>query len=431
MCPEKQNEEEINKTETETADAALYMHEVVFLIEEKVMPKSYESSKKEEGVWYLDNGASNHMTGERSYFSELNEKIKGNVKFGDGSCVSINGKGSILFEAKTGDQKLLRDIYFIPELRSNILSLGQATEQGCEVRMKDDYLTLQDPNGRLLVKVPRSPNRLYKISLKVGQPACFLAKLDDKQWQWHARLGHISFKTIKTMASSDMVLGLPNIDGEKNMCDSCLVGKQTRHAFPKVTSYRASRMLELLHADLCGPISPETLSHNRYIFVIIDDHTRYMWSILLKEKNEAFEKFKTFKLLIEKENGKEIATLRTDRGGEFTSNEFQEFCNKEGIKRHLTVPYTPQQNGVVERRNHTLMEMTRSLLKAMKVPNYMWGEAVRHATYLINRVPTRALKNQTPYECLKNRKPSLAHLRIFGCIAHAKIDSGRLRKLDD
>ena len=164
FCPDKQNEEEVKKTETETADAALCMHEVVFLNEEKVMQKTYEASKKEEGIWYLDNGASNHMTGERSYFSELNEKIKGKVKFGDGSCVSINGKGSILFEAKTGEQKLLRDIYFIPELKSNILSLRQATEQGCEVRMKDDYLTLQDPNGRLLVKVPRSPNRLYKIS---------------------------------------------------------------------------------------------------------------------------------------------------------------------------------------------------------------------------------------------------------------------------
>lgn len=214
------------------------------------------------------------MTGERSYFSKLNERIKGKVKFGDGSCVSINGKGSILFEAKTGEQKLLTDIYFIPDLRSNILSLGQATEQGCEVTMKDDYLTLQDPNGRLLVKVPRSTNRLYTISLKIGKPACLLAKLDEDSWNWHARLGHISFKTIKSMSTHDMVLGLPNIEREKQMCDSCLVGKQTRQVFPKATNYRASRALELLHADLCGPISPATLSHNRYIFVIIDDHTR-------------------------------------------------------------------------------------------------------------------------------------------------------------
>lgn len=126
-----------------------------------------------------------------------------------------------------------------------------------------------------------------------------------------------------------------------------------------------------------------------------------MWSILLKFKSETFERFKTFKSLIEKEVNKSIGTLRTDRGGGFTSKEFQEFCDENGIKRHLTAPYSPQQNGVAEWRNRTLMEMTRSMLKATRVPNFMWGEAVRHATYVINRVATRALRNQTPYESLK------------------------------
>ena len=104
VCTEKKDNEELNKTETEVAEAALYMHEVIFLNEEKVIPKKLEFHEKEEGVWYLDNGASNHMTGERSYFSELNENVKGKVKFGDGSFVEINGKGSILFEAKTGSR---------------------------------------------------------------------------------------------------------------------------------------------------------------------------------------------------------------------------------------------------------------------------------------------------------------------------------------
>ena len=432
VCPEKKEDnQELNKTETEVADTVLYMHEVVFLNKEKVIPRALETSKKEEGIWYLDNGASNHMTGERGYFSELNQNIKGKVKFGDGSCVDIDGKGSILFEAKTGEQRLLTDIYYIPDLRSNILSLGQATEQGCDVRMKDDYLTLRDSNGRLLTKVLRTSNRLYKVPLKVGTPNCLLAKIKEEPWSWHARLGHISFKTIQAMAAKNMVHGLPEIKEENQLYDSCLVGKQTRHSFPRATSYRSTNALELLHADLCGPISPATPAHNRYIFVIIDDCTRYMWTILLKEKSEAFDKFKDFKSLVEKEVNKTVGTLRTDRGGEFTSREFQEFCNRSGIKRHLTAPYTPQQNGIVKRRNRTLMEMTRSMLKATKVPNYMWGEAVRHATYVINRVPTRALKDSTPYESLRGRKPSIAHIRVFGCVAHAKIDSHRLKKLDD
>lgn len=133
----------------------------------------------------------------------------------------------------------------------------------------------------------------------------------------------------------------------------------------------------------------------------------------IERKNEAFEGFKKFKKLVEQETGNAIKTFRTDRGGEFCSKEFQTLCDNHGIKRHLTAPYSPQQNGVVERRNRTLMEMTRSIMKHMKVPNYLWGEAVRHSTYLINRVSTRTLKEQTPYECLKKKKPSVQHLRVF------------------
>jgi len=156
-----------------------------------------------------------------------------------------------------------------------------------------------------------------------------------------------------------------------------------------------------------------------------------MWSLLLKEKSEAFNKFKSFKACVEQETGATIKTFRTDRGGEFVSQEFQAFCDASGIKRHLTAPYSPQQNGVVERRNRTLMEMTRSILKHMSVPNYLWGEAVRHSTYLINRVATRTLVDQTPYKVLKSKKPNVEHLRVFGCIGYAKAEAVHLRKLDD
>ena len=156
-----------------------------------------------------------------------------------------------------------------------------------------------------------------------------------------------------------------------------------------------------------------------------------MWSILLTEKSEAFEKFKIFKAMVEKEAGIAIKILRTDRGGEFTSNAFNEFCQTHGIARHLTAPYSPQQNGVVERRNRTLLGMTQSILKHTNLPNYLWGEAVRHATYLINRAATRTLVLKTPYEAFKSRRPNIGHIRIFECIAYAKVDTPHVRKLDD
>ena len=152
-----------------------------------------------------------------------------------------------------------------------------------------------------------------------------------------------------------------------------------------------------------------------------------MWIALLKEKSDALCKFKTFKTLVEQETKMQIQTFRTDRGGEFVSKEFNPYCNETGIRRHLTAPYSPQQNGVVERRNRTLMEMTRSIMKHMSVPNYLWGEAARHSTYMFNRIATRVIRDQTPYEALRSKKPNIGHLRIFGCIGYAKVETKLLK----
>lgn len=433
-CPDRvlklSEVQETKEDDTQEADT-LMMHEVVYLNERNVKPKEFESSMDGDKIWYLDNGASNHMTGNKSYFSSIDETITGKVRFGDDSRIEIKGKGSILFISQTGEKKLLSDVYFLPNLRSNIISLGQATEAGCDVRMRGDYLTLHDKNGKLIVKASRSRNRLYKVLMEIDDDKCLKLEIQSDSARWHSRLGHIGVDSMKLMIQKELVLGIPQIDVEKEICGSCLRGKQTRQTFPQATSFRASKVLELVHADLCGPISPTTAAGNKYIFVLVDDHSRYMWTILLKDKGDAFQKFKNFKIMAEQEAKTSIKTLRTDRGGEFTSNEFQRFCEASGIQRHLTAPYTPQQNGVVERRNRTLLEMTRSILKHMNIPNYLWGEAIRHATYLINRVATRTLKNQTPYEVFKGRKPSVKHLRVFGCIGYAKVDAPHLRKLDD
>ena len=233
------------------------------------------------------------------------------------------------------------------------------------------------------------------------------------------------------MISKELVVGIPDIVVKKETCVSCLLGKQTRKPFPYATSYRAAHPLELVHGDLCGPITPPTPGQKRYVFVLIDDFSRYMWSMLLKEKSEAFGKFKSFKRLAEQETRATVKTFRSDRGGEFMSHEFDTYSKANGINRHMTAPYSPQQNGVVERRNRTLFEMTRSLLKHMSVPNMLWGEAVRHATYLLNRVATRSLLGKTPYEALRHKKPNIAHLKVFGCVCYARTETAGRKKLDD
>ena len=252
------------------------MNEVVYLNERKVNPNMFEADLDTMNVWYLDNGASNHMSGNRLFFYELDETILGKVRFGDDSRIDIKGKGSVRFVFKDGEKKVLSNVYYIPGLRSNIVSLGQATEVGCEVRMKDETLTLLDRNGRLMVKTTRSKNRLYKVVLQADQEHCLQVASTSGTSIWHARLGHINGEKLKTMINKELVAGVPKLSSSREeTCVPCLLGKQTRRPFPQATQYRASKPLELIHGDLCGPISPPTHAQKRYIFVLIDDHKRY------------------------------------------------------------------------------------------------------------------------------------------------------------
>lgn len=190
------------------------------------------------------------MTGKRSYFKTIDETITGKVRFGDDSKIDIKGKGSILFISQNGAEKVLADVYYIPDLKSNIISLGQATESGCVVRMKEEYLTLHDKEGKLIVQAKRSMNRLYKVLMDIVEIKCFLSTAQTESIRWHARLGHIGENSMKSMVKDQLVLGLPKLTIANGTCSSCLLGKQARRPFPNSTSFRAEKALELIHGDL-------------------------------------------------------------------------------------------------------------------------------------------------------------------------------------
>ena len=181
-----------------------------------------------------------------------------------------------------------------------------------------------------------------------------------------------------------MVRGLPAIDHVDQVCEDCVLAKQKRTPFPKAAKYRAQEELELVHGDLCGPISPSTLAGNAYFLLLVNDMSRYMWLTLLRSKADAPAAIMTFQACVERETGKKLKVLRTDNGGEFTSVEFGEYCAGEGVQRHYSAPYAPQQNGVVERRNQMVVAMTRSILRARGMPGHFWGEAVHTAVFLLN-----------------------------------------------
>jgi transposase InsO family protein len=187
----------------------------------------------------------------------------------------------------------------------------------------------------------------------------------------------------------------------------------------------------LVHGDLCGPITPATTAGNKYFLIVIDEFSRYMWVVLLKSKDQALQAFQIVKMPAEVEAEAKLKALRTDQGGEFKSNKFKEFCDAHGIQRYLTMPYSPQQNSVVERRNQTVVAMARNMIKSKGMPGRFWGEAVSTAVYLLNRAPTKSVVGMTPYEAWYGRKPSVDHLRTYGCVAHVKTVAGHLNKLTD
>jgi transposase InsO family protein len=311
------------------------------------------------------------------------------------------------------------------------VSLGQLDEGGCPVHIDKGVLRIWDEWRRLIARVRRSAARLYLLRLKLARPVCLVARRSDEAWRWHERFGHLHFDALRKLAKDEMVRGRPDIEHVEQLCDCCVAAKQRRTAFPAAAKFRAQEVLDLVHGDLCGPITLETPGGRRHFLLLVDDHSRYMWVRLLSTKDEATAAIKDWQALVEKETGRVVRVLRTDNGGEFTSVEFGEWCAGRRVRRHFSAPYSPQQNGVVERRNQTVVAMARSLLKGRQVPAEFWGEAVVTAVYLLNRAPTKSLAGRTPYEAWHGVKPSVAHLRTFECIVHVKTVKPHLRKLED
>lgn len=208
----------------------------------------------------------------------------------------------------------------------------------------------------------------------------------------------MNIRTLREMSQQNLVEGMPHIDHLEQVCEACLAGKHNRIPFPRTAMYRATSPLELVHAYLCGPISPLTPGRKKYFLLIVDDLTRYMWVPLIRSKDEALNAFKKWQSRAKDEAGCKLKALRTDRGGEFVSNEFSCHCDSIGVKHFLTAPYSSQQNGVAKRRNRTIVEMARSLLKNKKLPDRLWGEAVATSVYLLNRASTRSVEGKTSYE---------------------------------
>ncbi|KAK0594627.1 hypothetical protein LWI29_010132 [Acer saccharum] len=182
-----------------------------------------------------------------------------------------------------------------------------------------------------------------------------------------------------------------------------------------------------MHIDVCGPMSIQARGGYEYFITFTDDYSRFGYVYLMRHKSNAFDIFKAFKAEVENQLEKHIKILRSDRGGEYLSGEFQQYLIDNEIVSQFSAPGTPQQNGVSERRNRTLLDMVRSMLSYSTLPISFWGYALQTAIYILNDVPSKSVP-QTPHELWTGHKPSLQHLRIFGCPAH--VLKGKTEKME-
>ncbi|GJY03248.1 retrovirus-related pol polyprotein from transposon TNT 1-94 [Tanacetum coccineum] len=377
-------------------------------MKDKVVPNtSHVNFKKTEIVqlilFIVDSGCTKHMTGNLSLLCNFVEKYLG--------------------------------VYYVEGLNHNLFSVGQFCDADLEVAFRKSTCFVRDLQGNDLLTGNRGTD-LYTISLQEtsssAQSVSCLKASPTQAWLWHQRLSHLNFDYINLLSKKDVVIGLPKLKYVKDqLCSSYEVSKAKRSSFKLKTVPSSKGRLNLLHMDLCGPMRVASINGKKYILVIVDDYSRYTWTLFLRSKDETPEVLKDFLTMIQRNLQAPVISVRTDRGTEFLNKTLNAFFKEEGIEHQTSTPRTPEQNGVVERRNRTLVEAARTMLSASKLPLFFWAEAIATACYTQNRSIIIPTHEKTAYHIINDRKPSIKHLHIFGCTCYLTRDGENLDKLKE
>lgn len=386
------------------------------------------ATENNENGWFIDSGASMHMTMHSDWLYDIIPPPINTIKVADDKKLLVKSCGKVNLNVIGSNGKMntiqVKDVLYIPGLATNLLSVSQIIKNGCKVQFDEKGCKISNRNNEQVATAKMS-NNMYKLNTH-SMPAYTSVTKENDWYLWHQRMAHLNFEDLNKLTESS---GFKLENKEKVICISCLQGKQSRIPFPTEGS-RAQNALELIHSDVCGPMEVSSLGGARYFVTFIDDFTRKVFIYILTKKSEVFEKFKEFKALVENKLGFNIKTLRTDNGNEYLSNDFQHFLKRSGISHQTSAPYTPQQNGLAERMNRTLLERARCMLLNAKLQKQYWAEAVTTAAYITNRCPTRVLDYLTPEEKWSGKRPDISHLKVFGCEAMVHIPKEKAKKWD-
>ncbi|GJT27578.1 retrovirus-related pol polyprotein from transposon TNT 1-94 [Tanacetum coccineum] len=381
-------------------------------------------------LFIVDSGYSKHMTENLKLLTNFVEKFLGTVKFRNDQIAPILGYGDLVQATIT-----IKQVYYVEGLNHNLFSVGQFCDADLEVAFRKSTCYIRDLKGNDLLTGSRGTD-LYSISLQdstTPNPICLMAKATSSQaWLWHRRLSHLNFDTINLLSKNNIVNGLPKLKFVKDhLCSSCELGKAKRKSFHTKTTPSSKRRLQLLHMDLCGPMRVESINGKKYVLVIVDDYSRYTWTHFLRSKDETPGVLIDFLTLVQRGLHAQVTTVRTDKGTEFLNKSLHAYFAKEGIRHKMSIAQTPEQNGIVERRNHTLVEAAQTMLSAAKVPLFFWAEAIATTCFTQNRSLVIPRHEKTPYHIINARKPSVKFFHIFGSLCYIVRDGENIDKMKE
>ncbi|KAG6456369.1 hypothetical protein O3G_MSEX009690 [Manduca sexta] len=365
---------------------------------------AYKSINQDD--WYIDSGATMHITRCSDWMYDLEPPPIQKIMVANNEALSVHNMGKVNIQTNIcKDEHLIqvRNVLFIPEVSANLLSVSQLTKNGCKVEFTDGGCNIFNAN-KILIATARLSNNMYKLNTVTGN--AYTASCESKAdiSIWHKRMGHLNIADIKRLESCADGISITNKDMD-TVCVPCCEAKQTRLPFPHSGS-RANALLEIVHTDLCGPMETPSAGGKKYFITFTDDYSRKVYVYFLKNKMDIKSVFEIFKEEVENELSRRIKILRSDNGKEFCNKEFSDYLAVSGIKHQTSTPYTPEQNGLSERMNRTLVERAKCMLFEAKLHKMYWAEAVATAAYLINRSPSRVLAEVTPYEKWSVFRPS-------------------------
>ncbi|KAL1208699.1 Retrovirus-related Pol polyprotein from transposon TNT 1-94 [Cardamine amara subsp. amara] len=376
-------------------------------------------------VWVLDTGASYHMCPSNEWFEIYTIVDGGNIKMANSSVSKVAGIGSIRIKTHDGRFVTLNDVRHVPSMEKNLISVSLLDSRGFQYSGGDGVLKVYQGSDVILKGFMRGTLYILQGSTVSGSVNVASAEIhkEDMTKLWHMRLGHMSERGMQILSKENLLCGHEVKSLE--FCEHCVFGKLHRSKFSKA-AHITKGTLYYIHSDCWGPARVDSLGGHRYFVSFIDDYSRKTWVIMLKHKNEAFKNFREWKTLVENQTGKKIKRLRTDNGLEFCSSEFNQLYKDQGVARHHTVRNTPQQNGVAERMNQTLLERARCMLSNAGLERRFWAEAVSTTCYLINRGPHTSIKCKIPAEVWSGKSVDYSHLKVFGCTVYYHVSEGKL-----